>query len=216
MTGTVNKIDPEFRFGYPGWKVVLAGFFGVMVSFAAVVPYTFGLYLKPLASTFGWRRESISIAFSIAALTVAVCSPGLGMLLDQYGPRRVILLCIVLFSSAFASLAVLTGHIGFRMGSEGDVTPYLLSRYFGLKYLSTLYALTWTAFAVGGAVGPIILGRVFDVLGSYRPLTIQLLAIPALVPCLLMFLLPRYGEIAQLESKSDNTLTRLSTTDPTI
>ncbi len=79
------------------------------------------------------------------------------------------------------------------MGSEGDITPYLLSRYFGLKRLSTLYALTWTSYAVGGAMGPLIVGRVFDSLGSYRPVTIQLLALPALVPCLLMFLLPRYA-----------------------
>ena len=34
--------------------------------------------------------------------------------------------------------------------------------------------------------------RVFDTFGSYRPVAIQLLAVPALVPCLLMFLLPRY------------------------
>ena len=39
----------ESSLAYPGWKIVLAGFFGVMVSFAAVVPYTFGLFLKPLA-----------------------------------------------------------------------------------------------------------------------------------------------------------------------
>jgi hypothetical protein len=30
---------------------------------------------------------------------------------------------------------------------QGDVTPYLLSRYFGLRSFSTLYGLTWTAYA---------------------------------------------------------------------
>jgi MFS family permease len=78
------------------------------------------------------------------------------------------------------------------MGSEGDITPYLLGRYYGLKRFSTLYALTWTAYAIGGAAGPIFVGRVFDTLGSYRPITMQLLALPALLPCLLMFALPRY------------------------
>jgi MFS family permease len=82
--------------------------------------------------------------------------------------------------------------IGFSMGSEGDITPYLLSRYFGLKRLSTLYAFTWTTYAIGGATGPLLVGKVFDALGSYRPVTIQLLALPAFIPCLLMFLLPRY------------------------
>jgi MFS family permease len=399
----------EFEPGlsYPGWKIVLAGFLGVMVSFASVVPYTFGLFLKPLSVTFGWHREAISAGFSIAALTVAAASPGLGFLLDRFGPRRIILPCILVFSFAYASLALLTPHlihfylaffliglvgdgtaylgysraistwfdrrrglalsimlagggcgamilpviaqgvithygwrsafvvlgflalvvgfpltalfvrerpvaaqgvhasvevgesvstalrgrifwiiaatvflyaisvngaiahlsalltdrgvstrgaayaisiigatglmgrvltglfldrffgprvsqlmllmtvagivllsvahtltaglvaaslIGFSMGSEGDITPYLLSRYFGLKRLSTLYALTWTAYAIGGATGPLVVGRIFDSLGSYRPATIQMLGLPALIPCLLMFLLPHYAD----------------------
>jgi len=102
---------------------------------------------------------------------------------------------IVLLSVAHTLTAGLfaASLIGFSMGSEGDITPYLLSRYFGLKRLSTLYALTWTAYAVGGATGPLVIGRIFDSLGSYRPGTIQLLALPALVPCLLMFLLPQYA-----------------------
>jgi MFS family permease len=408
MAASKVTIHSESSLAYPGWKVVWAGFFGVMVSFAAIVPYTFGLYLKPLASTFGWTRQSISLAFSIAALTVAAVSPGLGFLLDRYGPRKIILPCILVFSAALASLSRLTPHlahlyatffligvvgngtaylaysraiaswfshrrgiafavmlagggvgamllppltqrlisrqgwraaflevgglafivgfpltavylrerpaaascnsepvrhganvaeatgsrifwilmltvflysigvngaithlaplltdrgitphgaawavsavgasgilgrlttgalldrffgprvsqimlllssagifllsvattlpagmaaailIGFAMGSEGDVTPYLLSRYFGLRKFSTLYAFSWTAFAVGGALGPILLGRLFDALGSYRPASIQLLATPALLPCLLMFWLPRYGNL---------------------
>jgi len=395
----------ESSLAYPGWKIVLAGFFGVMVSFAAIVPYTFGLFLKPLTAAFGWHREATSAGFSIAALTVAAASPGLGFLLDRFSPRRIILPCIVVFSTAYVSLALLTPHlvhfyltffliglvgngtayigysraistwfnrrrgfalsimlagsalgamilpvvsqfaithygwrtayvllgvlafaigfpltatfvrerpvahqdqdvstefgepvakalgtlsfwiiavtvclyaisvngaiahlsalltdrgvttagaawavsiigatsligrlltgvfldrffgprvsqvmllmtvfgivllsfantltagliaaalIGFSMGSEGDITPYLLGRYFGLKRFSTLYALTWTTYAIGGATGPLLVGRVFDTLGSYRPITIQLLALPALIPCLLMFALPRY------------------------
>ena len=404
-TKTLEARMIESDIAYPGWRIVLAGFFGVMVSFAAIVPYTFGLFLKPLAASFGWHREATSAGFSIAALTVAAASPGLGFLLDRYNPRRIILPCIAVFSAAYASLALLSPHlshfyltffliglvgngtayigysraistwfnrrrgfalsimlagsalgamllpvlaqavithlgwraaylilgllafavgfpltaafvrerprlqqdggvsteqgepvskalataafwiiaatvclyaisvngaiahlsalltdrgvsaagaawsvsiigasgllgrlltglfldrffgprvsqlmllmtvlgilllsvassltaglvaagfIGFSMGSEGDITPYLLGRYFGLKRFSTLYALTWTTYAIGAAAGPILVGRVFDTLGSYRPLTMQLLALPALLPCLLMFALPRY------------------------
>jgi len=101
---------------------------------------------------------------------------------------------IVLLSVANSLTAglIAAAFIGFSMGSEGDITPYLLGRYFGLKRFSTLYALTWTTYAIGGATGPLLVGRVFDTLGSYRPITIQLLALSALIPCLLMFALPRY------------------------
>jgi hypothetical protein len=83
VTGTTT--DSESHLSYHGWKVALAGFFGVMVSFSAIVPYTFSLFLKPLSLSFGWRREAISAGFSIAGLTVA-------------GPRR----CWAFCSTALA------------------------------------------------------------------------------------------------------------------
>jgi cyanate permease len=77
------------------------------------------------------------------------------------------------------------------MGGEGDVTPYLLSRYFGLKSFSTLYGLSWTAYAIAGATGPIIMGRAFDATGSYRALLLQL-TVATLAAGSLMLFLPRY------------------------
>src|SRR5580698_552489 len=101
----------EGAVSYPGWHVVSAGFFGVMLGYSVLIPYTFGLFLKPLSAAFGWHRDSISIAFGCVAITIALCSPVVGRLLDRYGPRRTILSCIVIFSLAFASLALLTSNI---------------------------------------------------------------------------------------------------------
>jgi predicted MFS family arabinose efflux permease len=81
--------------------------------------------------------------------------------------------------------------IGFGMGGEGNVTPYLLSRYFGLKSFSTLYGFTWTAYAIAGAVGPIVMGRAFDATGSYSGLLVWLAAVTVAAGAL-MLLLPRY------------------------
>lgn len=364
------------------WLVVFAAFCGVMVGFGSTLVFTFGVFLKPLSQEFGWKRESISMAFGIAAMGIAVASPMLGQLLDRFGPRRVILPCMVVFGVATASLATLTpnllhlyltfallglvgnattqmgysravsswftqrrglalalvlagtgvgsivfpalaqkliagygwrtaylvqgglvlllgvpltalfvrergrvdvavgvaasgvsvreglrsrafwllvgtlflssiaingaithlpailsdrrfsdaqgalavsilggmsltgrlvtgslldrffgpwisfgllglaaggilllasagtaaeafcaaGMIGLGLGGEADVTPYLLTRYFGLKSFSTLYGFTWTAYAFAGALGPVVMGRVFDVTGSYETL----------------------------------------------
>ena len=54
--------------------------------------------------------------------------------------------------------------------------PYLLSRYFGLRSLSTLYGLNWTAWGLAGAAGPVLMGRAFDTTGSYEPVLIGLAA----------------------------------------
>jgi MFS family permease len=392
--------------GYDGWRVALASSVGVFVSFASILVYTFGIFLKPLTDEFSWSREAVSAAFSIAAITVAVCSPPLGYLLDRLGPRRVILPCLTVFGFALASLSLLSAHIwhlyavflvlgivgngtaqmaysravtswfdrrrgialglvmsggaigamalppaaealirvvgwrgaylvlgasvlaigvpvvatlvrerpvrgtgsysatasgarvgealasrafwilvvvlfgssiaqngaiahlaallsdrgvsasggalalsamggaslagrlltgwmldrffaarvsfgllavaalgtfllsgaeslgtgvaaavliGFGMGGEADVTPYLLSRYFGLRSFSALYALTWTFYAVAGAIGPVLMGKAFDSTGSYESLLVQLAAAMVIVAALMLFL-PRYAD----------------------
>jgi hypothetical protein len=108
ITDTSEADRHEAHWSYPGWKIVLAGFFGVMVSFAAIVPYTFGLFIKPLSQAFGWHREAISAGFSIAALTVAAASPGLGILLDKLGPRR----CPSLHRCVFARAGIARVAVG--------------------------------------------------------------------------------------------------------
>jgi MFS family permease len=92
---------------------------------------------------------------------------------------------------SFTAGAVSAALIGFGMGGEADVTPYLLSRYFGLRSFSMLYGLTWTAYAIVGAIGPILMGRVFDLTGSYEQL-LWIMAAATLAVTSLMFLMPRY------------------------
>lgn len=90
---------------YAGWSVAGAAFAGVMVSFASIVPFTFSLFLQPLHAAFGWKREAMSGAFALAAITVALVSPLIGLLLDRFPPRRILLPAIVVFAVAMASLS---------------------------------------------------------------------------------------------------------------
>ncbi len=94
-----------------GWSVVVAAYFGVMVGFGSLLVFTFGTFVKPLGTAFGWNREDVSAAFGFAALTVAVCSPLLGRLLDRYGPKRIIIPCMAVFGISFASMGFLTPHL---------------------------------------------------------------------------------------------------------
>ena len=123
-----------------------------------------------------------------------------GWLLDRFFAARV---SVVLLTAAALGTFLLSGAhtvamgvvaaalIGLGMGGEADVTPYLLSRYFGLRSFSVLYGLTWTFYAVAGAVGPVLMGKVFDATGSYETLLVRL-AIGTLAISSLMLLLPRY------------------------
>ena len=53
---------------YEGWRVAVASGVGVFVSFASLLVYTFGIFLKPLAEEFSWSREAVSAAFGVAAM----------------------------------------------------------------------------------------------------------------------------------------------------
>ena len=81
--------------------------------------------------------------------------------------------------------------MGFGIGGESDVVPYLLSRYFGLRSFSTLYGVTWIAVVSAGAIGPILMGRAFDTTGSYETVLTRL-AMLTMAAAMFMLLMPRY------------------------
>jgi MFS family permease len=100
-----------------------------------------------------------------------------GWLLDRFSPNRV---AAGLFGAALAGILVLlTGQslptlsagaalVGLAMGAEADVMPYMVSRMFPLARFTEMYGFAFTAFAVGGAIGPALMGAGFDRMGNYQ------------------------------------------------
>src|SRR5580658_2767626 len=125
-----------------------------------------------------------------------------GWLLDRFFGSRVALVINLITALGMFLLARATSFpagcfaavlIGVGAGGEAAITPYLLTRYFGLRAFSTLYGLTWTFYAAAGAIGPVILGHAFDATGSYSSLLI-LLAAALAVAAATNLLLPRYSD----------------------
>jgi MFS family permease len=97
-------------------------------------------------------------------------------------------------AGSFPAGCLAAALVGIGAGGEAATTPYLLTRYFGLRSFSTLYGFTWTFYAAAGAIGPVILGRAFDATGSYASLLVLLAAALGLA-AITNLLLPRYGEM---------------------
>jgi MFS family permease len=68
----------------------------------------------------------------------------------------------------------------------------VIARYFGRKHFTELYGLTWTAYAVGGATGPVVVGRFYDRYGMYQPGLIFALALTCVAGAALSLVLPRH------------------------
>lgn len=105
--------DPtvESRPGYPGWRVAAVCHIGVLTGFATVFINSFTFMVQPWQHEFGWDRGQISLAFSFAAISVAVASPFMGKLFDRFDPRRLITACMAAFGLGLAALSWLTPHL---------------------------------------------------------------------------------------------------------
>ncbi len=126
-----NQSRANRQNGIQPYLVLVAACCGTFVGFGSVVIFTFGIFLKPLTLAFGWSRSQVSLAFTLTALTVAVCSPFIGRLLDRFPARRVIIPCTLVYALCFASLSLLTRRLShffavfILMGIIGNGTTQL-------------------------------------------------------------------------------------------
>ena len=200
---TAAAVD-ERSIRYEGWGVAAAAALGMLVSFASVLVYTFGIFLKPIAETFAWSREAVSAAFGFAAMTAAVCAPITGMLLNRFGPRRVIVPSLLVFGGAYASLSLLTPHLAhlyalfvvfglIAMGTSQVAYSRAISTWFQAR-LGAALAFGMCGSALGAMVLPPIAQRLIDALGWRAAATTIGAAIIAIgVPTVLAFVRERPG-----------------------
>jgi MFS family permease len=199
MSGSklIDYRQDEDAFAYPGWRIAIGAGVGVFVSFASLLVYTFGIFLKPMTEEFGWSREAASLAFGIAAMMIAACSPRLGYLLDRVGARRVILPCVTVFGCAFASLALLTPRIWHLyaifaiLGAVGNGTAHLAYTRAVSTWFDRRRGMALALVMTGGAVGAIVLPPVAQALigslgwrGAFAALGAMVLgiALPVVIP----------------------------------
>src|SRR5215469_5406459 len=153
----------ESDLGYRGWRVVLAASLGVMGGFGSLFVYTFAVFVKPLNAEFGWSREQISSGFGVAAVTLGIVSPSLGRWLDRFGPRRVILPCVVVFSGAIASLAFLPPQLWrfyltcFVLGAVGNGAAHLAYSRSISTWFQRRLGIALAFVMVGAGLGAMIL-----------------------------------------------------------
>ncbi len=79
-----NKKNHEFFYG----NAITAAGFVVWITGWGTSP-TFGVFLKPMISEFGWSRAEASLVYSVSVIMQAILAIGMGWLTDRLGPRKV-------------------------------------------------------------------------------------------------------------------------------
>jgi predicted MFS family arabinose efflux permease len=176
------------------WLLVVA-VLAAAIAFNAVV-----VHVVALLTDRGIAPASAALAVSVMGAAGLAGRLLTGWLIDRFRATVVSAALmatagvgIILLASApsFAAAAVAAALIGFGMGGELDVTPFLLSRYFGLRSLTALYGWIWTTMGAGAAIGSVAMGRAFDASGSYERILLGIAAM-TMIAGALMLTLPGY------------------------
>jgi len=80
----------EKRGIYQGWFVVAT--VTTMLAVTSGARFLFGVVLKPLSEEFGWSREALSSAVTINVVILTLLQPLIGIAVDRWGSRRILLL----------------------------------------------------------------------------------------------------------------------------
>ena len=176
------------------WQLALL-FFGVSACVNGTVAH-----LAPMLMDRGMSGTAAAFAASLFGAATIAGRVGNGYLVDRFFAPYV---AAVLFGSAAIGLWMLasgarggTGLVaaallGLAIGAESDVMPFLVSRYFGMRAMGTLFGGVFAAYTLGAAAGPYAIGLGFDATGSYAtPLTVAFVVLIGAV--LTTFALPRY------------------------
>jgi sugar phosphate permease len=87
-----------------GWWLLAAAVVSMALG-SGVSFWSFGLYVEPLETEFGWSRAEVSFGFSLSLLVSGVMAPLIGRWIDTRGPRSAILVGSVLTALSYLLLA---------------------------------------------------------------------------------------------------------------
>jgi OFA family oxalate/formate antiporter-like MFS transporter len=149
---------------YYGWWIVMASF---VVAFyvGGAVFYGFTAFIEPLAREFGWSYTQISLAASLRGLEMGLLAPFVGILVDRFGSRKLLLSGVLVLGFGLIllgftqSLAMFYGAflmIAFGAGGcTSVVTMTAVANWFE-KNVGKAMGLTACGFGASGLIIPVI------------------------------------------------------------
>ncbi len=170
------------------WLIVLTNFFFAFATISLsvhIIPYLISIGFKPASAAlamgitfgfsspgnvfFGWLGDKVRsrIALSASAASIAAA------------------VVLLMGASHVAALAAFVVIYGVAHQGPAFMVPLTIAESLGLKRFGSLSGLIGLITTLGGSLGPVAAGRLFDATGSYRaPLTMFAisLALSAVLP----------------------------------
>ncbi|MCL5025262.1 MAG: MFS transporter [Chloroflexi bacterium] len=164
---------PKSNVFYGWWVIAAGGIVGAMNS--GFYYYGFGAFFTSIIDEFGWSRAALSGAFSIARFESGAAGPVAGMLIDKFGPRRIIAIGITMIGLGFVLISRINGLLMFYLifilclavgNSFGTSLPAMaaVNNWF-IRRRGMAIGVLMAVFGVGGALGVPLLGWLIATFG---------------------------------------------------
>jgi len=133
--------------------------------------------LKPRFADIGFSPMAAMALMSATALCGAVAKYVWGMLCDRIEPRKIVAtimamsaggLALALFKTSIVAVVLFAIIFGFAMGGALSVLPIITAEIFGRTSFPAV-ARFLSLFLIIQLIGFIIMGRSYDLMGSYDP-----------------------------------------------
>ena len=126
----------------------------------------FGAFFDPIVEQFGWSRATTSAAISLQRTESGMVSPFVGYFIDRFGPRKVMLVGILMTGAGFILLARINSlwqfysafaliTLGMSIGTWMVVTTAVANWFVALR--TRALALTSAGSALGGLLVPVVI-----------------------------------------------------------
>jgi len=115
-------------------------------------------------------------ALSMAIGCSVVGRLSFGVLADRFNKKRIMSLTLIFHALAvlclfrihsFWAIPAFVILFGLGLGGGAVLVPLLIGEYFGLRAFAKVLGLITISATLGAATGPVVTGRIFDVMGSY-------------------------------------------------
>jgi MFS family permease len=168
--------------------------------------FGFTAFVNPILDEFGWSATSIAVAISIQRTEAGIAGPFVGILIDRFGARLVILAGTIVTAAGFLMLARIDQLIDFYIAfgvialgiSMGTfiATTAAVNNWF-IRYRSRALAIAFTGPGLSGIIVPFL---VFLIENHGWRTTLDVVGIGTLlvglpVVCVMRFRPEDYGEI---------------------
>ncbi|MBN1856460.1 MAG: MFS transporter [Dehalococcoidia bacterium] len=175
------------------WLICVANFLMVYCLVTMLV------HLVPHAVDMGITVGRAGLLVSIMGGVSMAARLGMGTAADRIGARRAFLVCFIVLlvgflwlrsATAMWMLVLYAAADGFARGGSFAVISPMVAELFGTRAHGSLFGIVNFAGTVGGALGPLVAGRTFDLHQSYATVFVLLVVFAAVGILVTLFLKP--------------------------